>query len=467
MTPENAALAFLSQLINGSPYEGRVFVAGGFVRDEVMGRTSKDIDLVVDTPNGGIEFARWVCAQINRLSDANPVIFPRFGTAKFNLRGQVFNGIDISGVDIEAVMPRDEVYDGESRKPDVQYATMLRDAQRRDFTVNSMFKDLTTGAILDLTKMGRQDIRDGIIRTSLDPKLIFAEDPLRMLRAIRFAVRFDWILPFQMLIAIQEMAPAIMRISAERVQEELNKMLLADRPSGAFYIMRDTGLLALILPEIAALVGVTQNEYHSDDAFVHTMKVLDSTPSIDGARLAALFHDIGKPVTRTVVDGKVHFYDHENVGAIMASVALRRLKYPTDVISFVELIVRNHMRLKGAGPQGDTVTDKTLRRFREDVRIALFSTLNVIHADNCNHAPGHDMPDQVPNLLRRLEVLMEVAPKVILPINGHDVMTELGLRPGPQIKMYLDAVKDAWFENPALTREEAISLIHGLSLIDR
>ena len=193
---ESAALNFLSTIIKNSPYANKIFLAGGAVRDSLMGKPVKDIDIVITEPDGGIKFSEWITRKIGAYKqDANPLIFPRFGTAKFNLRGITVDGIDLSGVDIEAVMTRGEKYTPGSRKPEVVYSDLKTDAERRDLTINALYKDLTTGEILDPTGKGIDDIKNGVIRTPLDPDITFDDDPLRMLRVIRFAVRYNWKIP--------------------------------------------------------------------------------------------------------------------------------------------------------------------------------------------------------------------------------------------------------------------------------
>lgn len=467
VSPQDAVLTLLGQRIKNTPYEGQVFVAGGFVRDYVLNKPSKDIDLVVTMDNGGIRFAEWVCQQLGIYkSGANPVIFPRFGTAKFNFRDIKVGEFDISDIDIECVMTRAESYIPGSRKPEVKYASLKDDAMRRDFTVNSLMMDVGNRNILDLTGMGLDDIREGVIRSAMDPNYIFAEDPLRMLRAIRFAVRFDWNLPNNMIDAIVSCADQIQNISEERISEEINKMLLAKRPSQAFRLMLHTGLLDYFLPELALLNGVNQNHYHVDDVFEHTMKVVDEFPVLGTpivvTRLAALLHDIGKPQTRTVEEGSVHFYRHEEVGAEMAEQILRRLRYPMDTILSVRNVVYNHMRLKSGGPDGSKLTDKSLRRFMADLGQDWDIALSVMHADNMAHHPDHAMPLQIPILSQRISSMERAAPKKpSLPINGYDVMKALGIGPGPAIKDALAKVEDAWYENPNLTKDEALALIQA------
>jgi poly(A) polymerase len=456
-------LTFLRALIQGTPFENNVFVAGGYVRDLVLRTPSKDIDLVITLPDGGVKFAEWVTTRLGVRTAGNPVIFPRFGTAKFNLRQP-----ELEDIAIEAVMPRAERYTEGSRDPEVQYTTLEEDAKRRDFTVNALFLNVSTGAVLDLVG-GKEDIRAGRIRTAIDPSIIFVDDPLRMLRAIRFAVRFNWRLDDVLFDAIKTHAHRISTISNERVADELSKMLVVSTPSSALQLLRDTGLLALVLPELQATVGVTQNRYHVDDVFGHTLRVVDATPADLVTRLGALFHDIGKPAVRSEDGSGVHFYAHEDAGVPIAEGALRRLHFPNAVITTVTTVVREHMRLKSAGKNGKMVTDKSLRKLRAALGDTLPVLLDVMHADNCCHNPKYAMPKQIPAIRKRLETLAEVAPKVVLPINGNDVLELFRLRPGPAVGRLLAVVQDAWFADPTITREQAIQLLqihvlkHGLT----
>lgn len=458
---EKMALEFLANTIRGTEWEGHVLLAGGAIRDELMGNDVKDIDLVVDAPDGGIEFANWICKLLGIYSQANPVTFPRFGTAKFNLRGINHNGVDLSKIDIECVMPRTEKYTDGSRKPDVEHGTLQQDAERRDFTVNSLMKDLSTGEIKDLTGMGRADIKSGIVRSAIDPNYIFNEDPLRMLRAIRFAVKYNWKLPYFMIKAIVKNASQLERISAERIQDELNKMLVSNNPHKAIKLMRITGLLKFIMPEFLALRKLTQNKHHIHSVEDHTYEVLKGVPPNIETRLAALFHDAGKAATKSVIDNEVHFYDHESVSAELAKEIMTRLKYPTDVINAVYVAVKNHMRLKQSGLEGEKISDKALRKLQNDLGPHLQMTLDLMHSDNSSHSDASSMPNQIPGIRNRLSTLkMPDNNKIVLPINGNDIMKQLGLKPGPTIKVLLDIVKDAWFENPNLTKEEAFALVN-------
>jgi poly(A) polymerase len=456
---ENAALDFLKQEIKGTKYQGKAFLAGGAVRDEILGLPIKDIDITIALPNGGIEFAQWITKKLGIQSSANPVVFPRFGTAKFNLRGIKHNGEDLSSVDIEVVMTRKEKYADDSRKPDVSPGTLKQDVERRDFTVNSLLKDLSTGEVLDLTGMGKTDIKAGVVRTPLDPDIIFAEDPLRLLRAVRFAVKYSWSLPMFMLRSMKKNAAKLKNISVERVKEELDKMLLTKYPDKAMKLLSVVELMQYVAPELEALRGMKQNEFHKDDAFEHTLEVVKNVPADLVKRLAALFHDVGKTTTKTVIDKTVHFYEHEDVGADIVKDILTRLHYPNNIINAVVVAVKNHMRLKGAGKEGKNVSNKALRKLQKDLGDHLEDVLDVMHADNLAHSVNAAMPNQIPSIRDRLAGLNKIVPaKAKAPVDGDDIIA-LGIKQGPLIKKIKDDVTDFWLEDPTRTKDDLLTYV--------
>ena len=446
---ENAALDFLKNLIKKSPYEGKVFLAGGAVRDELMGIDAKDLDFVINLEDGGAKFAEWATKKIGNFKrGSNPVTYETFGTAKFNLSGVEHKGFKLDDIDIDCVMPRTEEYTDGSRKPTVGSGSLKDDVARRDFTTNSLLKNLSTGEILDLTGMGKQDIKDGIVRTPLDPNVIFSEDPLRMLRAVRFTMKYDWKLPLFMIKALKNNASKLKQISVERVQEELNKMLMTDSPDRAIKLLQITGLSKYVFPELDSLIKLEQNKYHKEDAMQHTLTVVKGTPKNLTTRLMALFHDIGKEATKEVIDKEIHFYGHEKVGAEMTEDILTRLKYPKKIIDAVVKGVRNHMKLKHGGPDSFGASDKTLRKFKVNMGEHLEDILNLIHADNIAHEAGFDMPNQIEAIRKRLDTLGIPQGKLKLPINGDDIKKKFKLKPGKIIGDLLAIVKDEYLENP-------------------
>jgi len=460
---EDAALEYLGLIVKNGPFKGRVYLAGGAVRDMELGGSPKDLDVVVTGDlNSGMEFAKWATQHMgNYKENSNPILFPTFGTAKFTLQGIVHNGIDLSDIDIESVATRKEKYTQGSRKPEVSQGDLTDDVMRRDFTVNSLLKDLTNGEILDLTGKGKEDIKNGIVRTPLNPDVIFSEDSLRILRGIRFTMKYDWDLPMFMIKGMKRNAPQLKNISQERIRDELNKILLTGSPERAIKLMRITGLLDYVIPEFKAAYKMTQNKYHGKNTvWQHTLQVLKNTKPTLISRIGSLLHDIGKTTTRTVVDGDVHFYSHEGVGSEMARGILEKLRYPNNIIDAVCLGIKNHMRIKQSGLEGDKISDKALRKFVVDMGEHLEDVLSIIDSDNRSHAPEYCMPNQVPNIIKRIEQLKNTIPTKgqKVPVTGEDLKV-LGLKPGPLFKDLIDLVKDKQLEAPNTTKEQYLELI--------
>lgn len=460
---EKTCESLLSDIIRNTKYENHVFIAGGYVRDELLGLDPKDIDIVIDLPNGGIEFTIWLAKKLNIFKDkSNPVIFQNFGTSKLSLNGITYNGVDISSIDIEAVMTRGENYNLNSRKPEVFYGNLKTDVERRDSTINSLLKNVSTGEILDLTGRGKMDLRMGILRTPVDPDITFSDDPLRMMRFIRQATKYNWEIDGKSLEGIKRNAYRIDIVSKERIRDELNKILTTANPDRGIDFLKTTGLLKYILPELEKSVNMTQNSHHKKDVFGHTLDVLKNTQPDLVQRLMGLFHDIGKTITKTVEPTGIHFYGHEEASEKITDEVMRRLKYPTDLINAVKIGVRNHMRLKQAGDTAVNLSDKALRKFKLEIGDHLENVLNLIHADNISHSDSSSMPNQIFNIRKRLESLKNIPKKPELPINGNDLIS-LGIKQGPMFKKILSAITDAWFENPQLTKDEAITIAKKVS----
>ena len=456
---EKAAEDYLSKMVKRSPFKGKVYIAGGYVRDVVRGVDPKDIDLVVAMPEGGIKFAEWLTKKIGVYKrGSNPVVYPKFGTAKFMMKGVTHKGQDLSDLDIEAVMTRKEQYRAGDRKPDVSPGTLKQDVERRDFTVNSLLKDLTTGEIKDLTGQGKADIKKGVIRTPLDPDVIFSEDPLRMLRAIRFTVKYGWDLPFFMIKSIKRNARKINNISNERIRDEIDKMLVTKRPKQAMRLLKITGLLQHVMPEVEALAGVKQGKYHTKDVWNHSLDVLEKVPPVLTKRLGALLHDVGKKATQQIVDDDVHFYTHEKVGAKLAGAILKRLKYPGDIIKRVTTSIEHHMRLKRSGDEGEIISDKALRKVKRTIGDHLEDLLDIMDADNKSHSSKSTQGKQIAGIKMRLKDLENIPVPTKLPITGKDLIA-MGLKPGPKFKKLLGKVQDAVDANPNLTKQQAMGII--------
>jgi poly(A) polymerase len=452
------AIQLLSKTIKGTPYEKKIFIAGGYVRDLLLGRPSKDVDLVVDGfgLEGGIEAATFIAKELGIYrKDSNPVTFPRFGTAKLTVK------LSTGPFDVEFVAPRKESYTPGSRKPLVSAGTILDDAARRDFTINALFKNLSSGEILDLTGRSMIDLEKKIIQTTGDPDWIFNEDPLRILRAIRFTFKYKFDLPMSVIRSIKKNAHKLKTISSERIQDELGKILLIQEPSKAIRMFKLTGILQVIMPEMQKLVGLKQNAFHKHDTFRHTLNVLDNTPADLSVRLAALFHDIGKSATKTENNGKVQFIGHAHVGAEITKELMKRLKYSTKDIEKVSNMVKFHMDLKSAGSNAEQLSDKSLRKFVFRVADGLEPLLKLIHADNVSHADHASMPNQIGKVkekIQKMDISSILNTKSIL--DGNEIAA-LGAK-GKLIGEIKNRILVKVIENPLFTKQQAINLAKNM-----
>ena len=346
VTPEPPELEDVLEAIAASArdLDVEVYLVGGFVRDRLLGGAQgKDIDLVTV----GADPMPLLAGVASRFGWHPPERFERFGTA------QVRGGAYI----VEGVRARAERYDPELRNPDVRPGTLVEDIWRRDFTVNALCQSLD-GEVIDITGKGIADLVAGVLRTPLDPAETFAEDPLRMFRAARFVARLGFTLAPGTIEAMRPQAPRTSILSVERVTDEIRRMLVAPYPSAGIEVLREAGLLDLVLPELVAAIGVDQGGYHTHDVYGHTVATVDLAPADLVTRTAALLHDIAKPPTHAIAaDGRHTFYDHPQIGADMARAILTRWRYSNDEISDVSRLVRLHLR-------PDPVRPRVLRRRR-------------------------------------------------------------------------------------------------------
>lgn len=453
------AIKEIAKLIKNTKWENNVYLVGGAVRDLLMGRPIKDIDLCISKVDGGIEFAEWICKETDCFKNgSNPVVFTKFGTAKFNLRS-----IDkISKVDIECVQTRKEQYhDENSRKPETTYGTILEDCLRRDLTINALYVNISTDEVLDPSGKGLDDMHNCILRTPSDPDIVFKDDALRQLRVIRFASRFGWGIEKDTWIGIVKNAYRIDTISQERITDEINKILISPRPSYGIRQLYRCGLLKKVLPEVFNLIGCIQGHQHFGDVFEHTMATLEKTKPIVEYRMAALLHDIAKPECSSVVNGVIHFFSHEYRGATMATEILKRMKYSNLEIKTIVNAVKNHMRFKQSG--NHCPSNKSLRKFIADVgNDQIDIILDVINADNNSHDELFNIPDQVDLIrekIKEMSKIEKVSDKLELPINGNDIMEKFNLKKGPKIGEFLAIVKDSFLDNPNITKEECFEII--------
>ena len=457
-----SCLLEIQRLIRGTYWEGHVYAVGGCVRDKLLGTPIHDIDLVIDVEHGGVVFAEWVTRTTSCYSSgSNPVIFPTYGTAKFQFR----NSKEFSDVEVECVHTRKEQYkDPNSRNPTQVFGTIKEDAQRRDLTINALYLNLSTLEVVDPTGMGLSDLQNKVIRTTDAPSIIFNDDPLRLLRVIRFASRLKWGITKGTWFGIVENAHRISIVSKERINDELTKILLCDTPSLGIERLKNSGLLKLILPDIYAMIGVTQGPQHFGDVYEHTLAVVDGVRPTMIARWAALLHDCGKPATRVIEKGIPRFFGHEKKSEEIATKVLWGLKFSNENILKITSIVKNHMRFKQFGDV--CPPKKSIRKLIVNVGgDCLRDALEVIHADNTSHSAEYLMVNQIPLVYEQLEEMMKeesLTAKVSTPINGKEIMQLFSLPQGQRIGKIKKHVEEWCLEDPSITKEECIARIGEL-----
>lgn len=414
------------------------FVIGGFVRDLILDRPSKDIDFVV--VGDALELAK---AAADKLRVKKVSLFKNFGTAHFRYKD----------LDVEFVGARKESYSPDSRKPEVSSGSIQDDQNRRDFTINALALNMHPDQFGELVDPfnGLKDLEAGIIRTPLEPGITYSDDPLRMMRAIRFATQLDFKIETKSLQSIMENAQRLEIISRERIMDELNKIVLSKKPSRGFELLFNTKLLHQFLPEMVALQGVeTINGNTHKDNFYHTLEVLDNlSENTDDLwlRWAAIMHDIAKPPTKRY-DEKVGwtFHGHEDLGARMVSRIFKRLKLPLDQkMKYVEKLVRLHLRpialVKG------TVTDSAVRRLLFEAGDDIDDLMLLCNADITSKnefkvkkfKKNFELVSQKFKELEEKDRLRNFQP----PVRGEEIMVVFGIGPCAEIGEIKNKIKDA------------------------
>lgn len=433
VTPEAPELEDILEAIAAAAraLDAEVYLVGGFVRDRLLGGAhGKDIDLVTV----GVDPMPLLAGVASRFGWHPPERFERFGTA------QIRGGTWI----VEGVRARAERYDPESRNPDVRPGTLAEDVWRRDFTVNALCQGLA-GEVIDITGMGVADLVAGVLRTPLDPAETFAEDPLRMYRAARFVARLGFALAPGTIEAMRAQSARTSILSVERVSDEIRRLLVAPHPSAGIGVLRDAGLLELVLPELVAGIGIEQGGYHTHDVYGHTLATVDAAPPDLVTRTAALLHDIAKPPTHVVAaNGRHTFYDHPQIGADMARAILTRWRYSNDEISDVVRLVSLHLR--PIQYDRDSFGDAAVKRLIRDAGRLRGSMLDLARADTTASAyPTLSELDELEERMARLDAGGAFS-AMADPLSGDELMQMAGRGPGPWVGLAKAAIREAVIE---------------------
>ena len=415
------------------------FVIGGYVRDQLLNRETKDIDIVAI--GSGIDFAKKTAKKLK----SSPVkVFKSFGTAM----------IIVDDIEVQFVGARKESYRSNSRNPKIETGTFEEDQKRRDFTINALAISLNSkdyGQLIDPFN-GLNDLKNKILKTPLDPNLTFSDDPLRMMRAIRFSSQLDFKIEKETLNAISKNADRIKIVAQERITEELNKIILSKRPSSGFKLLEETGLLKIIFPEFQLLKGIENiNGKSHKDNFYHTLKVLDNIlPFSNGnlwLRWAALLHDIAKPNTKRFNSTQGWtFHGHEDKGARMVPSIFRKLKLPLDnKMKYVQKLVLLHLR--PISLTNESITDSALRRLLFEAGDELEDLMTLCKSDITSKNKEKKIKylnrfENVKEKLRDLEDRDKIK-NWQPPIDGKEIMDIFNIKPCKEVGILKESIKNA------------------------
>lgn len=428
------------------------YVVGGYVRDLFLERPSNDIDVVV--VGSGIQVASELKKMLGK--KAHLSVFRNFGTAQ----------VKYKDTEVEFVGARKESYQHDSRKPIVEDGTLEDDQNRRDFTINALAVCLNKDRFGELVDPfdGVYDMEDGIIATPLDPDVTFSDDPLRMMRCVRFATQLNFQIEPETYEALSRNADRLKIISGERIADEMNKIMLSKHPSSGFYYLKDTGLLELIMPELCAMDKVeTRNGRAHKNNYDHTMEVLENVCKHSDnlwLRWAALLHDIGKPKSKRW-DNQIGwtFHNHNNIGAKMIPSMFRRMKLPMDAkMRYVQKLVELHMRPIVIADE--EVTDSAVRRLMNDAGDDIDDLMTLCEADitSKNMQRKQKFLDNFRIVREKLKDLQERDYKRLLQpcIDGNEIMEIFHLKPSREVGTLKQTLKDAVLDNKVANEREPL-----------
>lgn len=401
----------LKKIIKGTKYEGHVFTVGGCERDRILGNPIKDVDIVIDLPNGGIEFANWL--NDNNYTNGSVVVYEHYGTAMFRLS-------EIPDDIIEAVQTRRECYRNmESRNPETAFGTIMEDCSRRDFTINAIYRNVSTGEVLDLTYCGQNDLSVGLIRTCGEPDIIFNEDPLRILRAIRFKCRLNFNIDEETYDGMVKNVDRLSIISRERITDEFSKMIQSTHAKDAITSIIEIGGIKHVIPCDLSEDEIIKRLYHND-----SLSSIDNVSSSLAVRLSRVFVEFGLDKTEEI---------------------LKNMKYSNDIIKDV-LWYKKHNNI-------DSV--KTMHGLRK----LLYECGDINHFINVLGVYEFYGINKYKTYSLALRNIGNTMFNYKLPLNGNDIMEVLNISGGPIIKKILNDLMNIAFINPDITKDDCIKYV--------
>ena len=442
---KNEYLKTVSDLYCSNDFE--FYLVGGAVRDGILGIDTTDFDFTTNaSPEESIEL-------LNKSGYKTTEIGKAFGTIE----------LQIDNNSLHITTYRKDTYNNSSRNPSIESATDLNtDLSRRDFTINSIAYSINSNELVDPFN-GLKDLASGVIRTPDDPIISFSDDPLRMLRVCRFISTHGFSPDNETYVAMRDNVERIKIVSTERVRDEISKLLIGDNPSLGLRTLVESGLSSYIIPELNELKIEVDPNHHHKDVYEHTLTVVDNVSPSLIRRLGALFHDIAKPNTKGIENGKVHFRHHEVVGAKMTKRILQELKYDKKTIRDVALLVELHLR-----PHTFKMgwTDSAVRRYIVDAGEVLEDLNNLVRADvtTKNKQKAQEIYEKLDEMETRIKEVLEKEEmsKLRPPITGDEIMKIFNLEPGPKVGIIMKALYEQRINEGEVSKEEAIKLAEDI-----